>query len=199
VKTLLLTGFEPFSGCPINVSWEVASALDGEAISGWTVAGRRLPVRYGSYLDQLHAAMEETGAKRIVSLGQANTRSVISVEVCARNLATGTDEDSYSPPEPTLEPGGPEMRARFEPVDDLLFAGGMVPIERSEDAGTFLCNATLYRIMQLRDEGLIHDGLFLHLPPLPGMVADNEAAWSVDQQADSLRRILLQWLPANNS
>jgi pyroglutamyl-peptidase len=199
VNTLLLTGFEPFQGCPLNVSWEVASHLDGEEVSGWTVAGRQLPVRYGSYLEQLHAAIQGTGARRVVSLGQANARSAISIEVCARNRAEGTDEDSYSPVEPTLEPGGPEMRARFEPVDDLLFAGGTVPIERSEDAGTFLCNATLYRIMQLRDDGLIHDGLFIHLPPLPGTVADNHTAWSLDQQADSLRRILLQWLPTNNS
>ena len=44
---VLVTGFEPFGGETINPSWEVARALDGEAIASARVQALRLPCRFG--------------------------------------------------------------------------------------------------------------------------------------------------------
>lgn len=43
-RTVLLTGFEPFKGFPVNPSREAVRALEGTERSGARLAARRLPV-----------------------------------------------------------------------------------------------------------------------------------------------------------
>src|SRR5262245_54234718 len=47
MKTVLVTGFEPFAGAVRNPSQEIARALDGREIAGCRVIGVTLPCVFG--------------------------------------------------------------------------------------------------------------------------------------------------------
>ena len=53
MKTVLITGFEPFGGERINPSQEIARALDGRVIAGRPVVGAVLPCAFGTSLAEL--------------------------------------------------------------------------------------------------------------------------------------------------
>src|SRR5882672_6396553 len=86
VKTVLLTGFEPFGGEMINPSWELARALDGQMIAGHRVQARRLPCRFGAALSVLERALVETRPRLVLALGQAGGRTELSLERVAINV-----------------------------------------------------------------------------------------------------------------
>ncbi|MGO0765878.1 pyroglutamyl-peptidase I family protein, partial [Citrobacter freundii] len=50
MKTVLITGFEPFGGESVNPSWEVVSGLDNAIIGGCRVVARQLPCVFGESL-----------------------------------------------------------------------------------------------------------------------------------------------------
>ena len=50
MRTVLLTGFEPFGGENINPSWEIARYLDGQQIAGHLIHARLLPCIFGTSL-----------------------------------------------------------------------------------------------------------------------------------------------------
>ena len=66
---VLITGFEPFGGETINPSWEVARALDGEAIGAARVHALRLPCRFGEASRVLADALAADPADVVIGLG----------------------------------------------------------------------------------------------------------------------------------
>ena len=58
MKTVLITGFEPFGGELVNPSWEVVSSLDNAIIGGCLVIARQLPCVFGESLAVLNAAID---------------------------------------------------------------------------------------------------------------------------------------------
>ena len=63
VKTVLLTGFEPFNGAAINPSWEAVRALDGWPGPGFTVVARQLPCVFGAATDAAAQRRRRTQAR----------------------------------------------------------------------------------------------------------------------------------------
>lgn len=53
VRTVLLTGFEPFEQEPINPSWEAVRALDGERVGDAVIVARQLPCVFGNAIDAM--------------------------------------------------------------------------------------------------------------------------------------------------
>ncbi|RYY85211.1 MAG: pyroglutamyl-peptidase I, partial [Comamonadaceae bacterium] len=47
---ILVTGFDPFGGQPVNPSWMAAQALDGTEVDGHRVVAAQLPTRFGDSL-----------------------------------------------------------------------------------------------------------------------------------------------------
>ena len=90
-QTVLLTGFEPFGGDPVNPSWEVAQRLHGQvlqAADGRTarVVAVQLPCVFHQALQVLDAALASHRPALVLALGLAANRVDISLERVAVNV-----------------------------------------------------------------------------------------------------------------
>jgi pyroglutamyl-peptidase len=163
---VLVTGFEPFGGSPVNPSQLLVEALDGD------VAKALLPVSYSRTADALRTAVREHEPEVVICFGQANGRSHISIERFAHNLdeATTTDNDEAPGSGIAIDPEGPAAYASSLPVDELVEAlrAEGIPAAPSRDAGGFLCNHVFYVLMRtLEQERRAARGGFVHVPLLP--------------------------------
>ncbi len=59
MKTILLTGFEPFGGSKINPSIEACKPLDGREYNGFRVKVMEIPLRFHEVRPSLIKAIEE--------------------------------------------------------------------------------------------------------------------------------------------
>lgn len=191
---ILLTGFEPFGpDRPDNPSWEGIKALDGREWRGCKLVARRIPVVWGEPLKRLEALADELKPVAVFSFGQGLPGSY-TVEAVARNRrAPYPDNDGRRPDSPTVTPDGPdELRATAE-VDRLvreLAAKGHV-VRRSEDAGRYLCEETLYSLETLKGAGKLRGTVvFSHVPPLGAKVGGRPV------DAEAVRRYVLDLLNA---
>lgn len=152
---ILLTGFEPFGGNPVNPSCELAELLGGEV----------LPVSAARLGPALESAVRESGAEAVIMMGLAENRIELSIERVAINVLDFRipDNDGQQPRGVPIVPGGPDAYLSDLPVREIeaVWRAGGIPGSVSNTAGTFCCNQVLYlaRRMGLRAG-------FIHLPPL---------------------------------
>lgn len=171
-NTLLLTGFEPFGGDPINSSWETARALEGcELPGGIKVRVLQLPCRFGSALGALHDAIQNQQPRLVLALGQASNRRAFSLERVAINLVDARipDNDAVQPIDVPVVPGGPAAyfaTLPLKPMLQALLAAGY-PAELSCTAGSYVCNQVFYGLQHRLHRSTLPSG-FLHLPGLSG-------------------------------
>ncbi len=173
VPTILLTGFEPFDGEPVNPSWLIAHALDGETIGGATVTALRLPTEFGRSLRVLRAALRRHDPALVVALGQAGGRAALSVERIAINVddARIPDNAGARPIDAPVVRGGPAAYFTSLPVKAIVAAlrARGVPAEVSQTAGTFVCNHVFYGLQHALRRRRVRSG-FVHVPYLPEQV-----------------------------
>ena len=177
MREILLTGFQPYGGRPLNPSAEIVRALDGTRIGDAMVRGLLLPVSFDAAKKPLEDAIAAHKPAVIVSLGLWPGEAVIRLERIAVNRASFeiADNDGQRPLDTPIEPGGPDGRAVTLPVARIVAAlrGKGIPARTSDTAGTFLCNTTLYRTLGACQRlGLEARCGFIHLPYLPQQVAD---------------------------
>lgn len=164
---ILLTGFEPFGGRTRNPSDEIARALDGDVVHGFTIVSRILPVDTRSAPGLLSRAMAEVQPQAVVCLGEAGNRQRISLERLAVNLLDFRIPDNAGQQvvDQPIDPTGATAIFATLPVrllHDALQTGG-VPVELSLSAGAYLCNQVMYHTLrQLEGTGILAG--FVHLP-----------------------------------
>jgi pyroglutamyl-peptidase len=179
-RVALVTGFEPFGGYAINPSAEIARALDGTTVADTRIVGRVLPVDLGRLDRSLQRSLAEIdGAPAaVIALGLAAAEPVVRLERVALNLADFAIADNAGRQVSgrELTSGGPSARATRLPLAAiqraLLDAG--IPARLSNSAGTYLCNAAMYRLLEKLPRR-VKCG-FIHLPSLPAEVARQIAA-----------------------
>lgn len=71
MKSVLITGFEPFGGERVNPSWEVVKQLNDLMLGGVKVVARQLPCAFGEALTALNAAIDEIQPVLVLAIGQA--------------------------------------------------------------------------------------------------------------------------------
>ncbi len=161
---ILVTGFEPFGQDTKNASGMAVERLRKlDWGPGIDVVTAILPVTWAGSVPTLLEAIETHRPHAVVALGEAGSRAVVTPERRARNLGHGRipdNDDAARSPAPLDE--GPEwLNSRIDP--DLLveaIRSVNVPVETSDDAGAFLCNA-VYRAL-LSETDL--PGTFVHVP-----------------------------------
>ena len=174
LKTLLITGFEPFGDDPgaqlLNPSASIALALHGQQIGAWRIAGHVLPCEYGRSVRTLRTWVREYQPQAIVCLGQAGGRSAISIERIAVNWddAALLDNAGQQRMGQRILKTAPVAYFSTLPVaamrDALLVQG--IPAELSSTAGHFVCNHVFFSLMHsLR--GQRTPAGFVHVPYLP--------------------------------
>lgn len=71
MRSVLITGFEPFGGERVNPSWEVVKQLNDLMLGGIRVVARQLPCAFGEALDALNKAIDEVQPVLVLAIGQA--------------------------------------------------------------------------------------------------------------------------------
>lgn len=185
VRTVLLTGFEPFEQEPINPSWEAVRALDGERIGNAVIVARQLPCVFGKAIEEIDALVAALRPELVIAVGQAGGRTELSIERVAINVddARIADNAGAQPVDNVIAEGGPAAYFSKLPIKaivrDLRAAG--VPAMVSQTAGTFVCNHVFYGLMHTlaaRQAGTVRGG-FIHIPYLPQQAAEHPGAPSL--------------------
>lgn len=185
MKTVLLTGFEPFGGESCNPSWEAVRALQGKLLSdGSRVQVALLPCVFGQALSVLEAQIQSLAPKLVVCVGQAGGRAEISVERVAINLDDARIPDNLGaqPIDTAVVADGPAAYFSTLPVKAIVAAlrEQGIPATISHTAGTFVCNHVFYGLMDLvaRQSSIERAG-FVHIPYLPAQAALHAGAPSM--------------------
>jgi pyroglutamyl-peptidase len=176
-ELVLVMGFAGYGGRGRNPAGEVASALDGRTIAGFTVAGRVLPVSYDRLRASVHGLLEELTPRLAIGLGLWPGESVIRLERIGINVADfeiPDNEGTFLTDVPVSGNDAPGRLATLplRGIETALLQAG-IPARISSTAGTFLCNAALYTLLS-HTEALASKPLagFIHLPYLPEQVAE---------------------------
>jgi len=85
MKTILITGFDPFGGESINPAWEAVKTMDGYTDGDYKVVTQMVPtVRYTAVKTAIEAA-DTCNPDFILCVGQAGGRPDITIERVAIN------------------------------------------------------------------------------------------------------------------
>lgn len=197
MKSILVTGFEPFRGEIVNPSWEVARIVDKEVIRGThRVTAVSLPTAFANSPRELTEAIARIQPDVVVCLGEAGGRSQLTPERVAINLmdARIPDNDGQQPIDSPVVDGGPTAYWSTLPIKRMVAAirDAGVPAAVSNTAGTYVCNSIFYSLMHhIASNGLNVRGGFMHVPYMTQQVVDRLApSLSVKTMADGLRAAL---------
>ncbi len=183
MKTVLLTGFEPFNKEPINPAWEAVRALDGWSEDGFRVAARQLPCVFGDANAAMRSLVDELQPALVIAVGQAGGRVDLSVERVAINVDDAPimdNADQQLVDEPIVV-GGPAAYFSTLPIKAIVAAlrTAGLPASVSQTAGTFVCNHVFYGLMHtLAGRSDVKAG-FIHIPYLPEQAARHPGAASM--------------------
>ncbi|KAB8313033.1 pyroglutamyl-peptidase I [Erwinia endophytica] len=187
MKTVLITGFEPFEGERVNSSWEVVSHLHGHQVGGAKVIAKQLPCVFGDSLTALYAAVDELQPEIVIAIGQANGRPDITVERVAINVddARIPDNAGQQPIDVPIIVNGPAACFSMLPIKAMV--QGMreagIPASVSQTAGTFVCNHVMYGLLHyLAQHHSKTRGGCMHLPYLPEQAVNHPGSASMPVQ-----------------
>ena len=85
MKTLLITGFDPFGGETINPSWEAVSRLP-DTIGDYSLTKLRIPVIFSDAANKVIEVADRLSPDAILCIGQAGGRDSITPEMVGINL-----------------------------------------------------------------------------------------------------------------
>jgi pyroglutamyl-peptidase len=176
VRTILVTGFEPFGTHAANPTEGLAKAVDGRRIGDCAVVGVVLPVHHAEAATRVAALLAEMNPEAVLHLGLAAGRARVALERVAVNVMDYEVADNAgfrASGEPCV-PGGPTAYFSTLPLPALVKAllDEGIPAYTSNTAGTYLCNQTLYGTLHaVRSMARPPRVGFIHVPLLPAMVA----------------------------
>lgn len=158
----LVTAFEPFNGASSNSSLTVLTHLQQRPWADRVRFLAPIPTSFARAWPVVRATLsEDVGG--VIALGQAETRTRISLERIALNWidARIADNDGARPAQgPILE--GQDALWSTIPWDRVPDAP---ELERSYSAGTFVCNSLLYQMLAEKPKWVKYAG-FVHIPRL---------------------------------
>ena len=197
--TVLLTGFEPFTGATVNPSWEAVRALDGWSGPDFQVVARQLPCVFGRAILVLLEAVDTVKPDVVIAVGQAGGRPDISVERVAINVddASIVDNAGQQPVDAQIAAGGPAAYFSTLPIKSIVRALRVRGLKSSvsQTAGTFVCNHVFYGLLhhaagRARTDVIPLKAGFIHVPFLPEQAAERPerpASMALDEIVDGLR------------
>ncbi|MFX1282175.1 MAG: pyroglutamyl-peptidase I [Promethearchaeota archaeon] len=186
MRSLLLTGFEPFGGYNVNPSDIIAQELNDTTISHIKIIGKTIPLRFAEIKSAITQVIDETNPEIIINTGQAS-RPSISIERVAINLADAS-KVAYNcgtkPNEKTLVEGGPVAYFSTLPIKyiEKYLKKNDIPCYISNSAGTFGCNQVMYHTLNYLDSSFRYNSVlagFIHFPLLPEQIVNSPQSSSM--------------------
>ena len=193
---VLVTSFEPFDGQVMNASQAAVTALaaHGSQARALDLVTLRLPVTFRGARQALRTAVATHAPDVVLCVGEAGGRAAIGLERLAVNVidARIPDNDGSAPVDVPVIAGAPAAFFSTLPLRACVAAVARagVPVEVSNTAGTYVCNATFYALMHLLEHRRHVVGGFVHVPRTPDQVAAGEPSMSTAQTARALEAIL---------
>ena len=161
---ILITAFEPYDIWQENSSWLALVEFTKELPESAQVVTRRYPVNLPAVRERLGRDLAD-GFDYALHLGQAPGAAAVRLEAIGVNIGGSSHEspDEYRP----LVVDGPTAYRSELPLSawakKLRSAG--IPAAVSFNAGTFLCNATLYLSHFVAEQQKLGTrATFIHLP-----------------------------------
>jgi len=192
---VLLIGFGPFPGAPLNPSALLVKSLARRRRPAFAEIVRTTHVFATTYaaVDRDLPKLLAAGPDIVLMFGVAGRRRHLCIETRARNAISllFPDASGYRPRQGIIAPGEPAALRGAAPFARLLGAvrASTVPARLSRDAGRYLCNYAYWRALEGSRDGrpLVQ---FVHVPgvslgprrqrrgrrppPLGALVADAE-------------------------
>jgi len=194
VTRVLVCGFGPFDGQRVNASWLAVTELATRWSGPEDLVVRELPVSFRGARQRLRTAIAEVEPDLVVCVGEADRTTQVGVERVAVNVidARIPDVDGSAPIDVPVIAGAPAAFFSTLPVKACAAAvrDVGVPVEVSNTAGLYVCNATFYALQHLlasRPE--VRSG-FVHVPRTPAQVGPGEPSMGVDEAATGLLALL---------
>ena len=166
---ILLTGFGPFPGVPVNASAALVARLAHEAPFEAEVTAIVLPTEWHRGVAEAEAALARTRPDIALHFGVADNARGFVIEEQARNVCDPRpDACATLPSAAYLSADGPPVRRSTLPAADIVarLKAARIPVSRSKNAGTYLCNAVLYASLTSGHSAPVTG--FIHLPRLIG-------------------------------
>lgn len=169
MKTIILTGFEPFG--PYQHNPTVQSTLDfhGRTFGDRIVIGIVLPCVYNAWSYLISGIHTAGDVHAVINTGLSSSVQGMRIESHFTNVMNGkyADAEGYMPQGiPVIEHGPPAIcsRASHKRLFDTLIKHD-IPAERSEDAEQFICNALGYcTSLSAWKNDYFKRNLFVHIP-----------------------------------
>ena len=175
---ILVTGFDPFGGEPINPAIESVKKLP-DNIAGAEIIKLEIPTVRRKSLEKIEKSIQEHNPDIILSVGQAGGRFDITVERVGINMddfRIPDNEGNQVIDEPVFSDGDNAYFVKL-PVKAMVqnIQKNKIPASVSYTAGTFVCNHVLYGVLYLVEKK--YKGKksgFIHIPFLPEQVVDKK-------------------------
>ena len=189
MRTVLLTGFDPFAGDAVNPSADAVRAVADRWAGPERLVTEILPVTFDGATARLAALLEEHRPDVVIATGLAGGRAAVTPERIAVNLADARipDNAGHRPQDAPVVEGGPAAHFATLPVKAISAAltGRGIPSTVSHTAGTFVCNAVMYAALHATDGTPVTAG-FIHLPWAEGSAPADARALPLGLLVDAL-------------
>ena len=167
---VLLTGFAPFPGVPINASMRLVPELVAAAkrrFPGTSVSAGLLPTEWVAAPRQMEILLAEVKPDLLLHFGVSSRARGFEIELRGQNRCDQQpDAIGGLPPSSAVHDGGPNIMRASLPVAYIVSRLRRRGIRAfaSRDAGGYLCNATLYNSLA-KARGVPGRRVgFIHLP-----------------------------------
>lgn len=186
---ILLTGFGAFGGMDSNPTESLIEDIKSKTFKGAELFSILLPVQYDKSVEVLIKQVERIQPDIIISCGLYRSRSSISFERIAINVKDVMpedplpDRDGKMPIDEPINPNGPDGLFSNLPIRTITdkLVENQIPAYVSNTAGTFICNNTLYGILDyIRMNDLNCQAGFMHFPYTTEMVLNEPFSPSLE-------------------
>ena len=165
---ILITGFDPFGGEPVNPALEAVKLMKDE-IAGAKIIKLEIPTVFRKSVEKIHEMMKAEQPDVVLSIGQAGGRFGVPPERVAINVddARIKDNEGNQPVDTPIFTDGEAAYFSNLPVKAMVEAikNKGLPSTLSNSAGTFVCNHVMYGVLYyIHKEFPNVRGGFIHVP-----------------------------------
>lgn len=176
MKTILITGFDPFDQETINPAFEAIKLLPDQILNG-RIIKLEVPTQFKKGPQVVIEAIHQYQPDIIMCIGQAGGRSMITPEFVAINHAHARicDNTGEQPLQKKVDQKGPDAYFSTLPVYKMVDALNQqdIPANVSYSAGTFVCNTLMYKVLHtIKINHVDAIAGFIHVPFIEKQVQD---------------------------
>ncbi|XP_075216897.1 pyroglutamyl-peptidase 1 isoform X2 [Lycorma delicatula] len=185
-RNVVVTGFGPFYGHPVNASWEAVKLLPGMNIENEAdinLVIEEIPVVYNAIEKRIPELWKQYNPLLVIHVGVSNLARNLTLERCARQ--SGYKKCDIKGQKPLFTTCFGSEKIIYSSLDILDLSGKIntlrdcVQTSVSTDAGRYLCEYTYYTSLS-QDHSRC---LFVHVPDL-------QKPYTSEQTALGLCRII---------